>query len=454
MTSSGGMTVAGGDGPATPAPTPLPGVCARPLIRPLSGRRARLGQPRPDGAFRAVRLPSQRRSRATLRPSQDPPRGREAGETPAQSRYGDRPLGDGSPVAGPRSAARTLERKGLAGMTPGTCASRPSLVPAPVTPPGRRASIPSSEVPVRLASRLAPARPPDPWRLSSSLGALLAAAAPARAPSPAPSLTAASTATTAAGHAGAHRRAAFPLTLVDDEGTAVTIASRPERIVSLTPATTEILFALGAGPGSSPRPTSTTTRRRRRACPTSPRTRASTSRRSSPSRPTSSSPAATASTPGRDRASSAASASRCSSSTRPTSTACSATSSSSGRRSASAEAGAAMTAQMRAEIDAIGDGGRRGRPHAPARLLRARRDEGDLRPGRRLLPRRDDRACRRRPDHHRQPDRLHHPARDARHGRPAGHRPRRRRLRHDARDRGRAPGWGGMTAVTTARSGR
>jgi iron complex transport system substrate-binding protein len=40
---------------------------------------------------------------------------------------------------------------------------------------------------------------------------------------------------------------AFPLTLADDEGTSVTIAARPERIVSLTPAVTETLFALGAG---------------------------------------------------------------------------------------------------------------------------------------------------------------------------------------------------------------
>ncbi len=40
---------------------------------------------------------------------------------------------------------------------------------------------------------------------------------------------------------------AFPLTLTDDEGTEVTIASQPLKIVSLTPATTEILFALGAG---------------------------------------------------------------------------------------------------------------------------------------------------------------------------------------------------------------
>ena len=41
--------------------------------------------------------------------------------------------------------------------------------------------------------------------------------------------------------------AAFPVTLTDDEGTAVEIAAEPERIVSLTPANTEIVFELGAG---------------------------------------------------------------------------------------------------------------------------------------------------------------------------------------------------------------
>ncbi len=40
---------------------------------------------------------------------------------------------------------------------------------------------------------------------------------------------------------------AFPTTLTDDEGTAVTIPVAPQRIVSLTPASTEILFGLGAG---------------------------------------------------------------------------------------------------------------------------------------------------------------------------------------------------------------
>jgi iron complex transport system substrate-binding protein len=42
--------------------------------------------------------------------------------------------------------------------------------------------------------------------------------------------------------------AAFPVSLADDEGTAVTIPSKPQKIVSLTPASTEILFAIGAGP--------------------------------------------------------------------------------------------------------------------------------------------------------------------------------------------------------------
>jgi iron complex transport system substrate-binding protein len=40
---------------------------------------------------------------------------------------------------------------------------------------------------------------------------------------------------------------AFPVTVTDDEGTSVELAAEPKKIVSLTPATTEILFALGAG---------------------------------------------------------------------------------------------------------------------------------------------------------------------------------------------------------------
>ena len=39
----------------------------------------------------------------------------------------------------------------------------------------------------------------------------------------------------------------YPLTLVDDEGTEITIAAEPQRIISLSPANTEIVFGLGAG---------------------------------------------------------------------------------------------------------------------------------------------------------------------------------------------------------------
>jgi iron complex transport system substrate-binding protein len=39
----------------------------------------------------------------------------------------------------------------------------------------------------------------------------------------------------------------YPLTVTDDEGTDVVIERPPERIVSLTPGTTEILYAIGAG---------------------------------------------------------------------------------------------------------------------------------------------------------------------------------------------------------------
>lgn len=41
--------------------------------------------------------------------------------------------------------------------------------------------------------------------------------------------------------------AAFPITLTDDEGTDVTLAAEPQKIVSLTPDATETLFAIGAG---------------------------------------------------------------------------------------------------------------------------------------------------------------------------------------------------------------
>ena len=65
----------------------------------------------------------------------------------------------------------------------------------------------------------------------------VAVASPAATPSVAPTATARPTPVPA-----------FPVTLTDDEGKSVRLAAEPRKIVSLTPATTEILFALGAGP--------------------------------------------------------------------------------------------------------------------------------------------------------------------------------------------------------------
>ncbi len=73
--------------------------------------------------------------------------------------------------------------------------------------------------------------------LIALLCALIAAAAcSAAAPSAAPSLPPAASPETA-----------FPLTLTDGEGTEITLDAPPERVVSLSPANTEIVFALGAG---------------------------------------------------------------------------------------------------------------------------------------------------------------------------------------------------------------
>jgi len=109
--------------------------------------------------------------------------------------------------------------------------------------------------------------PTQPWRVRARPAAILVAlalVAGACAASPAPSATtgqppSGSIVPSATGTPGPasppsggaptpSSAAAWPLTLVDDEGTAVVIAARPARIVSLTPATTEILFAVGAGP--------------------------------------------------------------------------------------------------------------------------------------------------------------------------------------------------------------
>ena len=76
-----------------------------------------------------------------------------------------------------------------------------------------------------------------------------ATTAPTVPPDATSSITPAATGTPVPSVAASPSAAAvtFPLTLTDDEGTSVTIAKEPAKIVSLTPATTETLFALGVG---------------------------------------------------------------------------------------------------------------------------------------------------------------------------------------------------------------
>jgi iron complex transport system substrate-binding protein len=75
-----------------------------------------------------------------------------------------------------------------------------------------------------------------------------ACAGPAATPTPAPTAapTVAPTATLAPTPTPSPV-AAFPITLTDDEGTTVDLKAEPRKIVSLTPAATETLFALGLG---------------------------------------------------------------------------------------------------------------------------------------------------------------------------------------------------------------
>jgi iron complex transport system substrate-binding protein len=80
---------------------------------------------------------------------------------------------------------------------------------------------------------------------AAAIAALLAACAPAASPSIVPSRAPVASASIAPASPSA--ASAFPLTLTDDEGTSVAIPAEPQRLVSLTPGTTEILFALGIG---------------------------------------------------------------------------------------------------------------------------------------------------------------------------------------------------------------
>ena len=96
--------------------------------------------------------------------------------------------------------------------------------------PRRRATVPAARIALLLSIALAAAACSTPTAESSP------------PPTPSPATVAPSPDASPSPSA-----AAFPVTLTDDEGTSVEIAAEPRRIVSLTPATTEILFALGVG---------------------------------------------------------------------------------------------------------------------------------------------------------------------------------------------------------------
>ena len=102
----------------------------------------------------------------------------------------------------------------------------------------------------RLEAARRRANRPLPALVLLLVATLLAACAGPAAPptldpvTPVPSTTAQST---AAPTATPTEAPAFPVTLTDDEGTEVTIPAEPAKIVSLTPASTETLFAIGVG---------------------------------------------------------------------------------------------------------------------------------------------------------------------------------------------------------------
>ena len=102
-----------------------------------------------------------------------------------------------------------------------------------------------------MAARSHPLIPRSTALLAIAIFTIAVGCTPTRS-GPAPSPTAAAVATAVPTQAPTQAPTPtpaplFPVTVTDDEGTAVTIPAEPKRIVSLTPATTEALFAIGAG---------------------------------------------------------------------------------------------------------------------------------------------------------------------------------------------------------------
>src|SRR4051794_29425541 len=171
------------------------------------------------------------------RPCRSDATGREAGVSPAQSRYGDRP--PGAEVRSPPCRRRSsLREKGQAHravhrLTPASpkqgvfcfLPRQPGVpVDARTTAARRRGRTLSATLLFAIALAIAacagPAATATPTPTQTPTPASSATPAPTQSPSPSPV-------------------AAFPITLTDDEGTQVEIKAAPEKIVSLTPAATE-----------------------------------------------------------------------------------------------------------------------------------------------------------------------------------------------------------------------
>jgi cobalamin transport system substrate-binding protein len=105
-------------------------------------------------------------------------------------------------------------------------------VPAfrPILPSIRRRGLAPALVVAVLVAACGTAATPRPSNAPDATGSLLPPITATPPPSASPSAA-----------------AAFPTTLTDDEGTAVELKAEPKKIVSLTPAETEVLYAIDAG---------------------------------------------------------------------------------------------------------------------------------------------------------------------------------------------------------------
>ena len=180
------------------------------------------------------------------------PRGREAGESPAQSRYGDqRPIRARKSGRRSRGRCSTFVRKGKQ-----RC-DQPADPRLPVGLPRGGFCALGSRYPLTFRSRIVPTFASPAARLARHAFLLVvalvvvacssgAATSPVATPSASPSVAAPSE-PPASSPSASPAAVTYPLTLTDDEGTSITLPAEPQKIVSLTPAETEILFALGAG---------------------------------------------------------------------------------------------------------------------------------------------------------------------------------------------------------------